>query len=151
MPTEQSQFHGYEIKGLPLPPELEGRVPVLADIAMPKDTNPLGDVFGGWLLAQMDLAAGHAAHVFARGKPVKTRAISEIEFHKPVYIGDKVALYADIVHVGNTSVRIKIESWVLRRNELKYEKVTEGTFTMVAIGPDGRPTPVLTKKFSGMA
>lgn len=128
-----------------LPPEIQGRDPVLVVIPMPADTNANGDIFGGWLLAQMDLAAGAAAYLFTRGRPVKTRAISEIEFHKPVYIGDKVSIYSSIVKVGNTSVTIKIESWVLRRKELIFEKVTEGVFTMVAVGNDGRPTSVTGK------
>lgn len=129
-----------------LPAEIRGRDPVLVMIPMPSDTNAHGDIFGGWLLAQMDLAAGTAAYLFTRGIPVKTRAISEIEFHKPVYIGDKVSIYSRILKVGNSSVMIKIESWVLRRKELVFEKVTEGVFTMVAVGPDGRPTAVNGKQ-----
>ncbi|QQG35283.1 MAG: acyl-CoA thioesterase [Micavibrio aeruginosavorus] len=125
-----------------VPDEIRGRDPVLVMMPMPSDTNANGDIFGGWLLAQMDLAAGTAAYLFTRGIPVKTRAISEIEFHKPVYVGDKVSIYSSVVKVGNTSVTIKIESWVLRRKQMIYEKVTEGVFTMVAVGPDGRPTPV---------
>lgn len=128
-----------------LPEELKGRDPILVMIPMPSDTNANGDIFGGWLLAQMDLAAGAAAFMFTRGVPVKTRAISEIEFHKPVYVGDKVSIYGSILKVGNTSVTIKIESWVLRRKQMVYEKVTEGVFTMVAVGADGRPTAVQPK------
>ncbi|MFN3827619.1 MAG: acyl-CoA thioesterase [Micavibrio sp.] len=128
-----------------LPEDLKGRDPILVMIPMPSDTNANGDIFGGWLLAQMDLAAGAAAYMFTKGLPVKTRAISEIEFHKPVYVGDKVSIYSSILKVGNTSVTIKIESWVLRRKLMVYEKVTEGVFTMVAVGPDGRPTAVQSK------
>lgn len=126
-----------------LPPELQGRDPVLVVIPMPADTNAQGDIFGGWLLAQMDLAAGTAAYVFAKGVPVKTRAISEIEFHSPVSVGDRVSIYGSIIKVGKTSVTIKIESWVLRRSTLAFEKVTEGVFTMVAVGADGRPTAIV--------
>ena len=129
-----------------LPAEIQGRDPVLVVIPMPADTNANGDIFGGWLLAQMDLAAGAAAYLFTKGVTVKTRAISEIEFHKPVYIGDRVSIYSSIVRVGNTSVTIKIESWVLRRKELVFEKVTEGVFTMVAVGNDGRPVSVSGKR-----
>ena len=125
-----------------LPAEIRGRDPVLVMIPMPADTNANGDIFGGWLLANMDLAAGAAAYLFTKGTPVKTRAISEIEFHKPVYVGDKVSIYGSVIKVGNTSVTIKIESWVLRRKQMIYEKVTEGVFTMVAVGADGRPTSV---------
>lgn len=128
-----------------IPPEIKGRDPVLVMIPMPADTNANGDIFGGWLLANMDLAAGAAAYLFTKGTPVKTRAISEIEFHKPVYVGDKVSIYGSVVKVGNTSVTIKIECWVLRRQQMIYEKVTEGVFTMVAVGPDGRPTAVSKK------
>ncbi|MCM2343501.1 MAG: acyl-CoA thioesterase [Alphaproteobacteria bacterium] len=129
-----------------IPEEIRGRDPVLVMMPMPSDTNANGDIFGGWLLAQMDLAAGTAAYMFTRGTPVKTRAISEIEFHKPVYVGDKVSIYSSVAKVGNTSVTIKIESWVLRRKQMIYEKVTEGVFTMVAVGPDGRPTSVQSSK-----
>ena len=128
-----------------LPAEIRGRDPVLVMIPMPADTNANGDIFGGWLLANMDLAAGAAAYLFTKGTPVKTRAISEIEFHKPVYVGDKVSIYGSVIKVGNTSVTIKIESWVLRRKQMIYEKVTEGVFTMVAVGTDGRPTSVSKK------
>ncbi len=128
-----------------LPAEIRGRDPVLVMIPMPADTNANGDIFGGWLLANMDLAAGAAAYLFTKGTPVKTRAISEIEFHMPVYVGDKVSIYGSVIKVGNTSVTIKVECWVLRRKQMVYEKVTEGVFTMVAVGPDGRPTPVSKK------
>ena len=128
-----------------LPAEIRGRDPVLVMIPMPADTNANGDIFGGWLLANMDLAAGAAAYLFTKGIPVKTRAISEIEFHMPVYVGDKVSIYGSVIKVGNTSVTIKIECWVLRRKQMIYEKVTEGVFTMVAVGPNGRPTAVVKK------
>lgn len=127
---------------IPVPAELQGRDPILVVIPMPADTNANGDIFGGWLLAQMDLAAGAKAYMFTKGNPVKTRAISEIEFHKPVYVGDRVSIYGSVTKVGNTSLTIKIESWVLRRRDMNYEKVTEGVFTMVAVGSDGRPVPV---------
>lgn len=128
-----------------MPPEIQGRDPVLVVMPMPADTNAMGDIFGGWLLAQMDLAAGAAAYLFTRGVTVKTRAISEIEFHKPVHVGDKVSIYGRIIKVGNTSVTIMIESWVLRRKELIFEKVTEGVFTMVAVGQNGRPVAIAQK------
>lgn len=110
-------------------------------IAMPKDTNPAGDIFGGWLVSQMDLAAGSVASVKAEGRCV-TAAIDALSFHKRVFVGDEVSCYAEIVKVGNTSMTIKVEAWVRRALTRKTIKVTEGTFTFVAIDEDNKPRPI---------
>ena len=114
--------------------------PVIRTIAMPKDTNPRGDIFGGWILSQMDLAGGEVARKRAQGK-VTTIAISEIQFLKPVYVGDVVSCFAKIEKVGTTSITIKIEVFAERYN-VEMNKVTEGTFVFVAIDENKNPRPV---------
>ncbi|WP_082653178.1 acyl-CoA thioesterase [Aureimonas sp. AU22] len=108
---------------------------------MPADTNPAGDIFGGWLLAQMDLAAGTAAARRARGR-CATIAIEAMRFLKPVYVGDEVSLYAAILHVGRTSMRIEVEAWRRSREGEEVEQVTEGVFTFVAIDAYRKPRPI---------
>lgn len=115
--------------------------PVIRTIAMPSDTNPAGDIFGGWLMAQMDLAAGNVAARRARGR-CATISVEAMTFHSPVFVGDEVSLYARILKVGRTSIRIHVEVWRREREGEATRKVTEGTFTFVAIGPDRRPRPV---------
>jgi len=117
------------------------REPALRTIAMPADANPAGDIFGGWVLAQMDLAGGVTAHRRARGR-VATVAVAGMTFHLPVFVGDEVSCYADIIKIGRTSITVKIESWARRGATGEQVKVTEGTFTYVAIGTDRRPRPV---------
>ena len=115
--------------------------PALRTIAMPADANPAGDIFGGWVLSQMDLAGGIVAHRRARGR-CATVAVTGMTFHLPVFVGDEVSCYAEIVKTGRTSITVKIESWARRGMTGERVKVTEGTFTYVAIGPDRRPAPV---------
>ncbi len=119
----------------------KAREPAMRTIAMPADTNPSGDIFGGWLLAQMDVAAGSVALLRARGR-VATVAVDGMTFHRPVYVGDLVSCYADIVRIGRTSMTIRVETFVLRHETGETLKVTEGTFTYVALDPEGRPRPV---------
>jgi acyl-CoA thioesterase YciA len=110
-------------------------------IAMPADLNYEGDVFGGWLVAQMDLAGGIAARWRARGR-VATVAIDAMQFHKPVQMGDEVSCYCVEAKIGHTSLSYRVEVWVRRRDGGPQEKVTEGRFTYVAIGPDRKPRPI---------
>jgi acyl-CoA thioesterase YciA len=112
--------------------------PALRAIAMPADANPSGDIFGGWLLAQMDLAGGSVAMQRADGR-VATVAITGMTFHQPVFVGDEVSCYATITRVGRSSITIAIESWARRHRGRGRVKVTAGTFTYVAIGGDRRP------------
>lgn len=122
-------------------PDMEGG-PALRTIAMPADTNPNGDIFGGWLLSQMDLAGGVAALRRAGGR-VATVGIEAMTFHKPVYVGDEVSCFAHVTKVGRTSIRVRVETWVRRqRSAGEAIKVTEGVFTYVAIGEDRRPREV---------
>ena len=111
-------------------------------VAMPADTNPNGDIFGGWLMAQMDIAGGITAEWRARGR-VATVAVQGMAFHRPVHVGDVVCFYADIEKVGTTSITVLIEAWVMRRrDETRRVKVTEGLYTYVAIDVDGRKRPL---------
>ncbi len=120
------------------PPAIE---PALRAIAMPADTNPRGDIFGGWLLSQMDLAGSTAAIRRARGR-VATVAVTSMTFRRPVFVGDEVSCYAEAMKVGRTSITVKIESWVRRGIGENPIKVTEGIFTYVAITDDGKPRAV---------
>ena len=111
----------------------------LRTIAMPADTNSYGDIFGGWLLSQMDLAAGTHAIVQARGR-VATVAIEAMTFHRPVYVGDQVSCYCRTARIGRTSITVHVESWARCRHGhafLQEVKVTEGMFTFVALDEAG--------------
>ena len=115
---------------------------MLRTLAMPADTNPAGDIFGGWLLSQMDVAGGLAAKQRARGR-VATVAVDSMTFHKPVFVGDVLCCYADQRRVGRTSLTYHVQAWVVREtggNERVL--VTEGDFTYVAIDAERRPRPV---------
>jgi acyl-CoA thioesterase YciA len=116
--------------------------PALRAIAMPADTNPHGDIFGGWLLCQMDLAGTLVATRRAGGRVV-TVAITAMTFHRPVMVGDEVTCFSSIEKIGNTSITIKTESWVRRGLGDTQIKVTEGVFTYVRVGADGRPQPIV--------
>ena len=115
--------------------------PALRTIAMPADANPNGDIFGGWLLSQMDLAGSVVAYERARGR-IATVAIDAMSFRQPVFIGDLVSCYATVNRVGNTSIRVKVETYVRRRESRAQILVTDGLFTYVAIDPRGHPRPV---------
>lgn len=122
-------------------PESPHRDPAVRTVAMPADTNPSGDIFGGWLLSQMDIAAGTAAYVRARGR-VATIAVDAMTFHQPVLVGDLVSCYAEVVRVGRTSITLRVEAWARRGRTQAEVKVTEGRFTCVAIDEERRPRPV---------
>ena len=115
--------------------------PAIRTIAMPADTNPAGDIFGGWLMAQMDLAAGNTAARVARGRSA-TIAVDGIQFLKPVYVGDEVTLFAELQSVGRTSMTIEVQAWRRPRDGDTCEKVTEAVFTFVALDEAGRPRPI---------
>tara|TARA_R110001592_G_scaffold129379_1_gene341809 strand:+ start:922 stop:1380 length:459 start_codon:yes stop_codon:yes gene_type:complete len=111
-------------------------------LAMPADTNPSGDIFGGWVMAQMDVAGGITAAQRAGGR-VATVAVDGFIFHKPVNVGDVLCCYAEVTRVGNTSIAIRIEAWALRqRARDRRVKVTEGIFTFVALDEDGNKRAV---------
>lgn len=114
---------------------------VIQTIAMPKDTNPSGDIFGGWLMSQMDLGSSILATKTAKAR-VATVAMEGMSFLEPVRVGDRVACYARVEKIGRTSMRIPVEVWATRYQTGEQVKVTHGVFTYVALGPDGKPIPV---------
>ena len=109
--------------------------------AMPADANPDGDIFGGWLMGQMDLAAASVASRHGGGRAV-TIAAEAMQFHAPVLIGDEVSFYAELVRVGRTSMTIEVEAWRRARHSEERCKVTQARFVFVAVGADRKPRPV---------
>jgi acyl-CoA thioesterase YciA len=110
-------------------------------IAMPADTNANGDIFGGWVMSQMDQAGGIAGVERAQGRVV-TVAVEAMHFIRPVRVGDVLCVYTQIERVGRTSMTVRIEAWARRFQTQAREKVTDATFTFVAIDQDGRPRPI---------
>jgi acyl-CoA thioesterase YciA len=115
--------------------------PVIRTIPMPADLNGNGDVFGGWVLSQMDIAGGVTAARIARGRTA-TVAVEAMKFHRPISVGDHVSLYTRVTRIGRTSIAVRIETIVARRDAAEAIRVTEGTFVYVAIDDEGRPREV---------
>lgn len=113
----------------------------LRTLAMPADANAAGDIFGGWVMAQMDLACGIRAAERARGRVV-TAAVREMSFAKPMKIGDTLCIYIDIARIGRTSMTLSVEAWAQRYLSDVMERVTHADFVMVALDSDGKPTPI---------
>ncbi|KEZ21247.1 MULTISPECIES: acyl-CoA thioesterase [Sphingobium] len=120
------------------PPE---HSPAVRVIAMPADTNPHGDIFGGWLMSLMDSAAGSVAARYSHGRAV-TIAVEGMTFHRPVIVGDEVSVFAMLKSVGRTSMKIDVEAWRRARHDDRSYRVTQATFTFVAIGEDRQPRSV---------
>ena len=110
----------------------------LRTVAMPADTNPAGDIFGGWIMSLMDLGAGVAAGTRAKGR-VATAAVSNLSFLQPVKVGDVVCVYTDITKTGRSSITVGVEAYVLRRNQGERVRVTAAEFVLVAVDDDGKP------------
>ena len=120
----------------------QGKEPLLRVVPMPADANQHGDIFGGWIMSQVDIAGGVLAARHARGR-VATVAVNSFQFKQPVFIGDVLSFYADVVRVGNTSITVNVEVYAQRNpTDIETVKVTEATLTYVATGPDRRPRPV---------
>lgn len=119
--------------------------PSLRTLAMPADTNPNGDIFGGWLLSQMDMAGANHAYHAAHGRIV-TVGIEAMSFHLPVFVGDLVSCYCDTKRTGTTSISVHVQTWVQRRDQDLQVKVTEGLFTFVAINTKGKPRSIVASK-----
>ncbi len=115
--------------------------PAIRTVPRPLDANSNGDIFGGWVLSQMDIAGAVPAIERAQGR-VATVAIDAMTFHAPIYVGDLVSLYAAIEKVGRTSITVKIETIARRGASGEHVRVTEGTFVYVAIDDAGKPRPV---------
>lgn len=136
--SDQNRPHTPFAAGRPPWPDEE---PVIRTIAMPADTNAEGDIFGGWLLAQMDLAGATVAFALARGR-CATVAVDGMVFLNPVFVGDEVSLFARVLKIGRSSVRVAVEAWRRRRDSGEGHKVTEGAFTFVAIDEHRRSRPL---------
>jgi len=119
----------------------ERRDPAIRVTAMPADANAYGDIFGGWLMSLMDSGAGLIAARRSKGRAV-TVAMDGMQFHYPVSVGDEVSVYGEIVKVGRTSLTIAVEAWRRHRHEENEVKVTEATFTFVAVDDEGKPRAV---------
>ena len=123
---------------------MSNQVPAIKVLLLPKDTNALGTIFGGVILSHIDLASAVEARKLASRRYV-TKAMHEVEFHEPVFLGDIVNFFTETVRVGRTSITVKVtveaERWGAGRGE--KVKVTEAEVVLVAVGEDGRPTPVL--------
>ena len=115
----------------------------LRTLAMPSDANAAGDIFGGWVMAQMDLACGIRAAEHAGGRVV-TAAVNEMVFEKPMHVGDTLCVYTHIDRVGRTSMTLIVEAWAQRYLKPDREKVIVGRFVMVALDGDGKPVPIET-------
>ena len=122
------------------------RQPAIRRVMMPRDTNSLGTIFGGIILAEIDLAAATEAHRYHPRKIV-TVAMDQIEFKQPVFVGDLVSFFADCTRVGSTSITVHVEVWAQRATDRsKKAYVTEASVTMVAVGDDFKPTPIERRK-----
>ena len=124
----------------PSPAEPHGTL-TIRTLAMPADANPSGDIFGGWVLSQMDIAGSIAAHERVRGRTV-TVAVEAMTFIAPVKVGDVLCIYTTLERVGTTSITVAMEAWARRQQLDDRVKVTEGRFVYVAIGPDGKKRPI---------
>jgi acyl-CoA thioesterase YciA len=117
---------------------------VLRTLAMPHDSNPNGDIFGGWILSQMDIAGGLIAKEVSRGRVV-TVTVDKMTFLRPVLVGDTICVYANVLRIGNSSMDVKLEVWakdLIEEFEEQRHIVTEGVFRYVAVDEKGRPRPV---------
>ena len=123
---------------------LEQRVFVSRTLAMPADTNPRGDIFGGWIMSLMDIAAGSVAARISKGA-IATRAVKDIIFDEPIFVGDEVCIYVNLLKIGNTSMTLEVEV-VVHRNHQDHEiPAVKGTFVMVALDENRHPRPVKEK------
>lgn len=121
--------------------DITNKIPAIKIVAMPKDSNADGDMFGGWIISMMDLAAHVPARKVAK-KRLVTVAMDEINFHKPVFVGDCLECYAEVEKTGRTSITVQVDTYVERKDSLEREKVTEGRFVFVAIGKDRKPISI---------
>lgn len=120
------------------------RILVSRTIAVPADTNPWGDIFGGWIMSLMDIAAGTIAARLARGS-IATKAIKEIVFDAPIFVGDEVSVYSELEHIGNTSLTLNIYVTIRRKGQNEEIQAVKGSFIMVALNEHRRPRPIREK------
>ncbi|MDR2107425.1 MAG: acyl-CoA thioesterase [Holosporaceae bacterium] len=120
------------------------KILVSRTIAVPADTNPWGDIFGGWILSLMDIAAGSIAARLARGS-IATKAIRDVTFDTPIFVGDEVSVYTEIEKIGNTSITLNVYVTIKRKGQNEEIHAVTGTFVMVALDENRRPRPVRQK------
>jgi acyl-CoA thioesterase YciA len=120
------------------------RVLISRTVAVPADTNPWGDIFGGWILSLMDIAAGSIAARLAKGS-IATKAIKDVTFDIPIFVGDEVSVYSEIEKIGNTSITLNVYVTIRRRSQNEELHAVKGTFVMVALDENRRPRPVRQK------
>jgi acyl-CoA thioesterase YciA len=120
------------------------RILISRTIAVPADTNPWGDIFGGWIMSLMDIAAGSIAARLAKGS-VATKAINNVTFDIPIFVGDEVSVYAEIEKIGNTSITLNVYVTIKRKSQDEELHAVQGTFVMVALDENRRPRPVKQK------
>ena len=123
---------------------IKERVLVSRTIAVPADTNPWGDIFGGWILSLMDIAAGSIAARLAKGS-IATKAINDVTFDTPIFVGDEVSVYAEVEKIGNTSMTLNIYVTIKRKGQDEELHAVKGKFIMVALNENRRPRPVREK------
>lgn len=120
---------------------LMDKMPTIRVVAMPKDANAAGDIFGGWIMSQVDIAGSVVAYKYAAGRVV-TVAVNSFEFHQPVFVGDLISCYAEVTRVGNTSLTVEVKVYAERNRLEEPLKVTEATLTFVAVDENRKPRPV---------
>lgn len=120
------------------------RVLVSRTIAVPADTNPWGDIFGGWILSLMDIAAGSISARLARGS-IATKAIKEVTFDLPIFVGDEVSVYTEVDKIGNTSTTLNVYVTIRRKGHSEEQQAAKGIFVMVALDENRRPRPIRQK------
>lgn len=123
---------------------IKDKILVSRTIAVPADTNPWGDIFGGWILSLMDIAAGSIAARLAKGS-IATKAINNVTFDTPIFVGDEVSVYAEVEKIGNTSITLNIYVSIKRKGQNEEMHAVKGTFVMVALNENRRPRPVREK------
>lgn len=123
---------------------IKDKILVSRTIAVPADTNPWGDIFGGWILSLMDIAAGSIAARLAKGS-IATKAINNVTFDTPIFVGDEVSVYAEVEKIGNTSITLNIYVSIKRKGQNEEMHAVKGTFIMVALNENRRPRPVREK------
>lgn len=139
-PPDGQPSNGQKSKMQPSNGQPRGEL-ALRTVAMPADTNPAGDIFGGWIMSLMDLAAGVSAAARAQGRTA-TAAVSHLSFLLPVKVGDVVCVYTEVIRVGRSSMSLAVEAWALPRGLGERHKVTAAEFVMVAVNASGKPRPV---------
>jgi acyl-CoA thioesterase YciA len=139
--TASDDRRGEGPAGLDRPPDGPRGELAIRTLAMPADTNPAGDIFGGWIMSQMDVAGGISAVAHAHGRVV-TVSCTDMAFLKPVKVGDVVCVYCDLARIGRTSLTLHVEAWALRQGQGERIKVTSADFTYVALDGGGKPRPV---------